>query len=108
MGDYLRARGFSLLFENLRLGALELDVVARRGDLVVIVEVRTRGPGSFARPFASIGREKQRHLVRAAHRLWSRKLSRLADVRRVRIDVAAVSRDGERTIVEYVEGAVTA
>ncbi len=108
VADYLRAHGFVVMHENLRFGALELDLVARRGDLVVIVEVRTRGPRSFDRPFSSIGRDKQRRLVRAAHFLWSRELSRLPDVRRVRIDVASVTRQGGRTTVEYVPGAITA
>ncbi len=37
---YLQHRGFSILDRNIRLGRGELDIVARRGDLVVFVEVK--------------------------------------------------------------------
>ena len=106
VADYLHARGFGLLMRNVRLGALEIDLVARKGPLVAIVEVRTRGVGAFERPFASIAGKKRLHLLHAADRLWRRTLSKMKDVERIRIDVAAVSFEGPRVLVEYVEGAI--
>jgi putative endonuclease len=41
----LASQGMSILATNLRLGRLELDVVARDGDTVIVVEVRHRGAG---------------------------------------------------------------
>ena len=103
---HLVARGFSVLARNLRLGALELDLVVRQGPLVAIVEVRTRGRGSFTGPFASVTHEKQRRLLRAADRLWRDKLRGMPDVARVRIDVAAVTFDGDVAKIEYHAGAI--
>jgi putative endonuclease len=105
---HLEAQGFVILFRNLRLGALEIDLVARRGPLVAIVEVRARGRGSFTGPFASITPKKRGTLVRAAERLWSGTLRGMQDVERVRIDVAAVTIDGEQMRLEYAQGAITA
>jgi putative endonuclease len=104
--DYLLARGFTLLGCNVRLGALEIDVVARKDDLVVVVEVRTRGPGAMQGPFESIGGAKRVRLRRALERLWNRKLRKMKEVRRLRIDVAAVTFDERGAAVEYVEGAI--
>jgi putative endonuclease len=107
VADYLAARGFRVLARNLRVGSFEIDVVARRGDLVVAVEVRTRGARSYERPLESIGRAKQRRMMAAADRLWRDHLADTPDVSRLRVDVAAVTfRDG-RTFVEYLEAAVT-
>lgn len=106
VADYLYARGFGLLMRNVRLGALEIDIVARQGSLVAIVEVRTRGPGAFERPFASVAGKKRMHLLHAADRLWNGTISKMTGVERVRIDVAAVTFDGPRVLVEYVEGAI--
>ncbi len=106
VADYLFARGFAVVAGNLRLGALELDLVARRGGLVVVVEVRTRAGGSFEGPFASIRAAKRRRLVRAVDRLWRERLAASPTVERVRIDVAAVTFDEGQTRVEYVEGAI--
>lgn len=107
VADYLVARGFRVLARNLRVGPFEIDVVAKHGGLVVTVEVRTRGPGSFERPFESIRRPKQRRMLAAAERLWRDHLANAPDVERLRIDVASVTfRDG-KTFVEYLESAVT-
>ncbi len=108
VADYLVANGFGILARNLRLGALELDLVARHRGLVAVVEVRTRASQSFEGPFASIGKAKRERLVRAVERLWRERLAAIPAVERVRIDVAAVTFEGGQTHVEYVKGAVGA
>ncbi len=67
---------------KVRVGALELDVVARKGELAVIVEVRTRGPGSFVSALGSIDAKKRTSLVRGAEQLWREQLSQRAGVER--------------------------
>ncbi len=106
--DFLTTRGFAILGRNVRLGALEIDVIARKGALAAVVEVRTRGEGSYVGALESVGARKRASLLRAADRLWREKLSRVEGVERLRLDVAAVTFDGHRTHVEYVEGAFTA
>jgi len=106
VADYLVASGYRVLARNLRLGALELDVVAQKGDVVAVVEVRTRGPGSLAGPFESVTGAKRARLQRAVRRLWRERLAAMPDVQRVRIDVAAVTFEAGRTRVEYVEDAI--
>ena len=46
MVDFLRAQGLVIVGQNLRLGYLELDVVAVEGRVVVVVEVRARSEGA--------------------------------------------------------------
>lgn len=105
----LTADGFRLLWRNLRLGPLELDLVAVRGDLVVVVEVRARGAGAFEKPLASVSRTKRLSILRAARTLWRSRLSRMRGIRRMRIDVAAFHFDaGDRWSVEWIAGAFTA
>ncbi len=108
VADYLVAHGFRVLARNLRVGSYEIDVVARRGPLVVAVEVRTRGARSFERALESIGRAKQRRMLAAADRLWREHFASTPDVDRLRIDVAAVTFEGGETRVEYVESALQA
>lgn len=107
VADYLYASGFDVLARNTRVGALELDVVGRRGSLVVVVEVRARRPGALVGPFASIGRTKRERLVRAARGLWVRCFARDPGVQRLRIDAAAVAFEGSRTTIDYAEGAIS-
>jgi Holliday junction resolvase-like predicted endonuclease len=86
---------------------LELDVVARHGPLLVVVEVRTRRLGAMVGPFASVTWMKRMRLLRATERLWRSGVVRLRGIERVRIDVAAVTFDGGKTIVEYAKGAIS-
>lgn len=102
--DHLQADGFSLLWRNVRIGALEIDLVAKKDDLVVIVEVRSRGAGAFEKPLESITREKRRLLLRASRGLWRGRLKKMTDVMRVRIDVIAIGEDGA---LEWIKGAIT-
>ena len=69
------------------------------GEVVAIIEVRTRGAGSWQRALASIDRTKRQRLSRAARILWSRRFSKMAGVKRVRFDVAAVVRSRLDTVV---------
>jgi putative endonuclease len=108
VADYLRALGFAIVGQNVRLGALEIDLIARKGSLVAIVEVRVREGGSLAGPLASITREKRTRLVRAADRIWRERFAKMPDIERLRIDVAAVYFEPHKTFVEYVAGAIVA
>jgi putative endonuclease len=101
------AREHIILAQNLRLGRLELDIVAQRGPVVCVVEVRTRGRGSFLPALASISPMKRAHLLLAAERLWQDRFAEAKGIERVRIDVAAVYLDGGAPRVEYFAGAVT-
>ncbi|MFO0675667.1 MAG: YraN family protein [Polyangiaceae bacterium] len=103
----LARRGFDILARNLRDGPLELDLVARRDALVVVVEVRARGATSFAPPFASITWKKKRFLLRAANRLWTKHVAKMAGVERFRIDVASVTFGAGSAVVDILEGAIT-
>ena len=91
---------------NLRIGRLELDVVARRGSLIVVVEVRTRGSGAWTSGFGSIDSKKRRRVRDAGERLWQRRYRNDESVERLRFDAASVTfgADGDPRI-EYVEAA---
>ncbi len=65
--EYLVQKGYKILERNWRLGKNEIDIIARDGDFVVIVEVKTRSSNLFAEPETAVTRDKQRILVRAAN-----------------------------------------
>ncbi|HEY7307410.1 MAG TPA: YraN family protein [Bryobacteraceae bacterium] len=64
---YLQRKGFTVVARNYKPGAdSEIDIVARQGDLVVFVEVKSRTSAEFGSPDRAIDQEKQKHIVRAA------------------------------------------
>lgn len=98
-----------MLWQNLRLGRDELDVVARRGEVLVVVEVRTRGEGAWTGGFESIDHTKQKKLIRATRALLRGPAKTLRGLQRCRIDVIDVllGAAGEHEI-RHAEAAVTA
>lgn len=86
---FLRKRGFTIVARNYRLAAgdAEADVIARQGEALVIIEVKSRETGEFGSPDRAIGGEKRAALARVA-RAYAKK----SDVpfERVRFDVVTV------------------
>ncbi len=103
---HLAAAGLEILGTNLRVGRLEIDVVAREGSVVAVVEVRTRGPGARVRALDSIDARKRRLVRTAGEGLWRTRFRHDERVDRMRFDVAAVDLlpSGE-TRVEIVKAA---
>lgn len=64
---HLEEKGYRILERNWRLGREEIDIIARDGNFIVIVEVKTRTSNVFAEPETSVTRSKQRILVRTAN-----------------------------------------
>ncbi len=69
---HLRRNGYRILDRNVRLAGYEIDIIAREGDTVAFVEVKTRRSNAAAEPEESVGKTKQRHIRRAAHHYISR------------------------------------
>lgn len=90
---------------NLRLQYLEVDVVARQGELVVVVEVRSRGAGAWTSGFGSIDWRKRQRIRLAGQRLWERRYRHDPSVNRMRFDAASVEFDGDAATIEYVPAA---
>jgi putative endonuclease len=86
---YLRRHGFTIVARNYRLasGDAEADIIAREGDDLAIVEVKTRESAEHGPPDRAIGPDKQRHLLRVA-----REYTRSNDIpwEHVRFDVVTV------------------
>jgi putative endonuclease len=65
---FLRRQGFTIVARNYRLpsGDAEADLIAREGEDLVVIEVKTRESAEHGPPERAVGPEKQRHLVRVA------------------------------------------
>ncbi len=59
-------KDYTILATNYRTGRLEIDIIARKDDMLVIVEVRTRATDWYQQPEATVDRKKRLHLAQAA------------------------------------------
>ncbi|MCK9156980.1 MAG: YraN family protein [Paludibacteraceae bacterium] len=64
--SYLAEKGYKILQRNWRCGQKEIDIVAEKDNMLVIVEVKTRSTDTFEHPKEAITNGKIRNLVTTA------------------------------------------
>lgn len=65
--NWLSGNGYAIIGRRVRPNRHdEIDIVARKGDFLVFVEVKTRASESFGRPASAVNAAKRRALCRAA------------------------------------------
>jgi putative endonuclease len=86
---FLRKQGYIIVARNYRIssGEAEADLIAREGQDLVIVEVKTRATAEYGPPEGAVNPEKQRHLIRVA-----REYARKTDTpwEHIRFDVVSI------------------
>ena len=63
---YLERNGYIIRHRNWRKNHLELDIVAVKDELLIVVEVKTRSNTEYIEPQDAVNWQKIRHIVVAA------------------------------------------
>jgi putative endonuclease len=90
--EYLKLRGYRIIERNYRCPFGEIDIVARQGEAIVFIEVKTRRSARFGDPQQSVTLEKQKRISRISLDYLQKK--RLYPCN-ARFDVVAVRMHGE-------------
>jgi putative endonuclease len=94
---HLKSLGYQILDLNWFSSHLELDIVAKDGDELVIVEVKARGSDSYEHPSEAVSNKKIRFLVNAAEAYIQEK-----DINcDTRFDVISIIFQGKTTELEH-------
>lgn len=99
--DYLVQQGYRVLERRVRVQGIEIDIVARKDDVLVFVEVKTRTSEALEAPEAAVDVKKQRRMIAAAD-AYVRQKDFLLEVR---FDILSVVANGEREEIRHIEGA---
>lgn len=86
--EFLKGRGYCILEKNFRAKVGEIDIIAKDGDTICFVEVKTRAAASHGSGFEAISGFKMRKLTQTAQWYLSRK--NLHDIN-ARFDVVSIS-----------------
>lgn len=84
---YLKKQKYKILEKNFRCALGEIDIVAKDGEFLVFIEVKTRSSNAFGEPMEAVDFYKQRKLSKLA--VYYQKLKRKLDVP-VRFDVVDI------------------
>ena len=101
----LTREGYEIVARNYLTKIGEVDIVARKGECLCFVEVRSRSNSAMGSPALTVDACKQRKVVRAAmHYLATMRITNLV----ARFDVAAVTFGPGGPVVEYIPSAFEA
>lgn len=98
---YLEEHGYEILERNWRFGHEEIDIIARKENILVIAEVKTRRSNYFGEPEEFVDRQKQKHLIKTANAYIERNNLNLE----VRFDIISVIISGQKQKIYHIEDA---
>ncbi|MEL6269108.1 MAG: YraN family protein, partial [Chloroflexota bacterium] len=102
--EFLRQKNWEIMMTNWRCPTGEIDIIARDGDMMVFVEVRTRRTATVDAAFASITPAKRQKLTAAAYAYLD---AHAPDDALWRIDVIGVALpSGKKPVIQHAEDAL--
>ena len=99
--QYLIDKGYEILERNWRNRHKEIDIIAKDGDELVIVEVKTRQTDEYGNPDVAVTLQKQRLLISAANAYLFRNN---LDVE-TRFDIISIVFKEGKPVIEHIEDA---
>ena len=99
---FLQRKGYTIIERNYYFGHGELDMIARDGDVLVFVEVKTRKSASYGPAEYSITYGKQKQLYHIAQGyMFERKINNVP----CRFDVVIVEFERGKPVFKHYENA---
>ena len=99
--NYLIGKGYEILERNWRNIHKEIDIIAKDGKDLVIVEVKTRQTDEYGNPDVAVTKKKQRMLIAAANAYITRNN---LDIE-TRFDIISIVFKDDAPVIEHIEDA---
>lgn len=99
--DYLSRKGYVILARNFVFDKAEIDIIAKKGNQIIIVEVKTRNSDYFGDPQDFVSKGKIKLLVKASNEYI---VTNDIDLE-VRFDIISVLKNKTIEKVEHFENA---
>lgn len=99
--EYLKNEGYEILETNWHFHRYEIDIIAKKKDVIAIVEVKTRATDYFGDPEDAVDYKKRRKIIESADAYIEEKDLDLE----VRFDIVAILRTSNGLKLRYIEDA---
>ena len=99
--QYLIDKGYTIFEKNYRYIKAEIDIIAKKDDIVAAVEVKTRTSDYFGNPEEFVNPKKIKLLLSAMDNYMNEKDLDFE----VRFDIIAILKKGSETKIEHLEDA---
>lgn len=99
--QFLIEKGYEIVERNWRNNHKEIDIIAKDGAVLVIVEVKTRKSADYGEPVIAVTSRKQRLLISAANAyLYSHAIDA-----NTRFDIISIVLSNEEPMISHIEDA---
>jgi putative endonuclease len=100
--EYLMQNGYKIVGRNARTPYGEIDIIAKKGEITIFVEVKTRTSNKMGLPEESITAKKREHMIACAEHY-----AREIEIDNWQIDVISIEgKPGTEPIITYFENAI--
>ena len=101
---FLQQQGMTIEARNVKFKKYEVDIIARDGNQLVVVEVKTRNTAEIGEPWRAVTRTKQRQIIAVAdYYVQSHQIEN-----EVRFDIVSIVHNSFRTHLEHIPDAFQA
>lgn len=94
--EYLKAKGYEILAQNIYTPFGELDILAGQGDMLIFTEIKYRSGTQCGDPLEAVDRRKQRRICQSAMYYYAQH----GYGKPCRFDVIAIYGDGRVVHIE--------
>lgn len=99
--DFLLKNSYEIIERNYRFDKAEVDIIAKKKDILAIIEVKTRSTADFGNPQDFVKPKQIQRLVKAVDEYVT---TNDLDVE-VRFDIIAIIKEGNGFNIEHLENA---
>lgn len=98
---YLKEKNFEILEKNYRFKHLELDIVTKKDEQLIVVEVKTRASEYMAGPHETVSKKKQKDIIKATNEyIYEHDIDL-----EVRFDIISIILNNQDRKIEHIEDA---
>ena len=99
--SHLKELGYEIIEKNYRFLKNEIDIIAKYGKQLIIIEVKTRQTAEIGEPWMAVNRSKQKTIIQVANQYIQSKQINLD----TRFDIISIVHNRLRTKIEHIEDA---
>ncbi|MCD2258038.1 YraN family protein [Psychroserpens luteolus] len=99
--NFLLKNKYEILAQNYVFQKAEVDIIAKKGDVLAVVEVKTRSSKDFGNPQVFLKPKQIQRIIKAVDEFVK---SNTLDVE-VRFDIIAIVKNGKQFDIEHLENA---
>lgn len=99
--NHLVNKGFDIVDRNYKWKNSEVDIICKKDNVLIVVEVKTRNSIALGEPYLSVTRSKQRQIIKVTNHYIEQKNVQ----EEIQFDVISIILNQHQTKIEHIENA---